>query len=217
MADLQKKGRELVRLLKEKYPEPKCALEHGGDPWRLLVMARLSAQCTDARVNEVSVDLFEKNPTAADMAKADPADVGKLIFSCGLYRVKAADVIGASRIICERYGGTVPSDIDGLLSLPGIGRKIANLVLGDVYGVPGIVADTHCIRICGRLGFYPEDKKNPVLTEKVLSAAIDPPEQSDLCHRLVQFGRDVCHARSPECSGCPLAGICEHCETTRKT
>lgn len=216
MTEEQKKGGELVKLLKEIYPEPYCALEHGGDPWRLLVMARLSAQCTDARVNEVSVGLFEKYPTAADMASADRYDVEKLIFSCGLYRMKAADVIGASRMICEKFGGEVPRDMDGLLSLPGVGRKIANLILGDAFGVPGIVADTHCIRICGRLGFYPEGKRDPSLTERVMSGVIDPPEQSDLCHRLVQFGRDVCHARSPECGSCPLRPICHHYENTEK-
>ncbi len=187
-----------------------CALEFNGDPWKLLVMARLSAQCTDARVNAVCKELFVKYPTAYDMARADITELEEAVRSCGLFRVKAADIKSASAIICEKYGGSVPSDMESLLELPGVGRKIANLVRGDLFGLGGMVTDTHCIRICGRLGFYPEAEKNPQKIEKILTPLVPTSEQTDLCHRLVWFGRDVCTARSPKCSECPLKEVCSH-------
>ena len=187
-----------------------CALEFDGDPWKLLVMARLSAQCTDARVNAVCRELFKKYPTAYDMANAEITELEEAVRSCGLFRVKAADIKVASAIICEKYGGSVPSDMASLLELPGVGRKIANLVRGDLFGLGGVVTDTHCIRICGRLGFYPETEKNPQKIEKILAPLVPTNEQTDLCHRLVWFGRDVCTARSPKCEKCNIREVCSY-------
>ena len=154
--------------LAELYPDALCSLEADGDPWRLLVMARLSAQCTDERVNIVCRDLFRAFPDAASMAQAPIEEIENLIKSCGLYRGKAKSIKEASQIVIEKYNGEIPSAMDELLSLPGVGRKIANLLLGDIFGLGGIVADTHCMRICGRLGFYPEGQKDPLKTEKIM-------------------------------------------------
>ena len=206
----KQKAKLVCERLAEIYPEAECALQFGGEPWRLLVMARLSAQCTDARVNAVSVPLFERYPTLCDMADADLVELEELVRPCGLYRTKAASIKSACADVRDRFGGVVPDNMDDLLSLAGVGRKIANLLLGDIYGKGGIVADTHCIRICGRLGFYPESQKDPKKTEDVMSALIEQAEQSDFCHRIVQFGRDVCIARSPKCSECPMRDICKH-------
>lgn len=174
------------------------------------MQGRLSAQCTDKRVNIVSVPLFERYPTAYDMAVADFDELAEIIRPCGLYRTKAQNLIDSSRIICEKYGGKLPSEMEELLSLPGVGRKIANLMRGDIFGLPAIVADTHCIRISGRLGFYPEEQKDPVKTEMILREIIEPSEQSDFCHRIVSYGRDVCTSRSPKCGECPLSQLCLH-------
>lgn len=190
------------------YPEATCALAYQGDPWRLLVMGRLSAQCTDARVNEVCKELFAKYPDAAAMAAADVADVCNLVRPCGLYRVKGKDLVEASRRLVEVYGGVLPSTMQELLTFPGVGRKIANLLLGDIYHVPAIVTDTHCIRICGRLGAYSEQEKNPAKIEKILGELLPPEQSADFCHRIVQFGRDTCQARDPHCSSCPLSDLC---------
>ena len=206
----KQKAKLVCERLAEIYPEAECAWQFGGEPWRLLVMARLSAQCTDARVNAVSVPLFERYPTLCDMADADLVELEELVRPCGLYRTKAASIKSACADVRDRFGGVVPDNMDDLLSLAGVGRKIANLLLGDIYGKGGIVADTHCIRICGRLGFYPESQKDPKKTEDVMSALIEQAEQSDFCHRIVQFGRDVCIARSPKCSECPMRDICKH-------
>ena len=206
----KQKARIVCDRLREIYPEAECALQFGGEPWRLLVMARLSAQCTDARVNAVSVPLFERYPTLEDMADADISELEELVRPCGLYRTKAASIKSACADVRDRFGGVVPDNMEDLLSLSGVGRKIANLLLGDIYGKGGIVADTHCIRICGRLGFYPETQKDPKKTEDIMSALIDQSEQSDFCHRIVQFGRDTCIARSPKCSECPMRDICKH-------
>ena len=200
---------EAAKRLAEIYPESVCALEYGGEPWRLLVMARLSAQCTDARVNAVSVPLFERYPTLRAMADAEIGELEEIVRPCGLYRTKAASIKAACIDICERFEGRVPDNMEDLLSFAGVGRKIANLILGDIYGKGGIVADTHCIRICGRLGFYSERYKDPKRTEDVMSKLINREEQSDFCHRIVQFGRDVCTARSPKCDACPLRDICK--------
>ena len=206
----RRRSAEIVEILRERYPNAECSLEAGADPWRLLVMARLSAQCTDERVNIVSRELFDALPTPQAMAQASQEQVEELIKPCGLYRGKAKSIREASRILCEEYGGRVPDTMEELLALPGVGRKIANLILGDVYGKGGIVADTHCMRICGRLGFYPAGKKDPLLTERVMDALIERSEQSAFCHRLVLFGRDVCTARSPDCGACPLRGLCKY-------
>ena len=200
----------IVERLKGVYPEATCALESGGIAWRLLVMARLSAQCTDARVNIVSRELFAKYPTLDSLADAPLSDIEKIVRPCGLFRTKADNIKRACIMLRDEFGGVVPDNMDNLLSLPGVGRKIANLILGDVYGKPALVADTHCIRICGRFGMYPTDMKDPTRVEKIMSELIAPEEQSDFCHRIVQFGRDTCSARSPKCTECPLSDLCRY-------
>ena len=203
---------EIVERLKIVYPEAFCALEWGGglqNGWKLLIMGRLSAQCTDARVNIVCRELFAKYPTLESIANAEVEDVEAIVRPCGLYHTKARDIVSSCRMLIDDFGGTIPDNMDDLLKLPGVGRKIANLLLGDLYKKPAIVADTHCIRICGRLGFYDEKLKDPVKVEKIMVEIIEPQEQSDFCHRIVQFGRDVCQARSPRCAECPLADICK--------
>jgi len=199
----------IVNGLKSLYPDALCSLQYEKD-YELLFAVRLSAQCTDERVNIVSEGLFAALPTPQAMADAPLEQIEGLIKSCGLYRGKAKSIRDASRILCEQYGGQVPDTMEALLSLPGVWRKIANLILGDVYGKGGIVADTHCMRICGRLGFYPADRKNPLLTEKVMSELVETEEQRAFCHRLVLFVRDVCTARSPKCGECPLRQLCKH-------
>jgi endonuclease-3 len=204
------RAREAAVRLKRLYPDAQCSLVSGGDPWRLLVMARLSAQCTDERVNIVCRDLFAALPDAAAMADAPLSAIEAMVRPCGLYRRKASDLKELSAAILRDWDGRVPDTMEGLLALPGVGRKIANLILGDVYGLGGIVADTHCIRICGRLGFYPESLSDPVRTERIMTPLVPREEQAAFCHRLVQFGRDVCTARAPRCAACPLSGICAH-------
>lgn len=202
----------IVSALADAYPDAVCSLEYGGDPWRLLVAARLSAQCTDERVNIVCGPLFERFPDASSAAECDIAELEEIIKPCGLFRMKAKNIRDASKMIVEDFGGRVPDTMEGLLSLPGVGRKIANLILGDVYGKGGIVADTHCIRICGRLGYYGTDKKDPVLTERTMEKVVPREEQSAFCHRIVLFGREYCTARSPRCPECPLADYCTYKE-----
>ena len=211
MTEKQKRARmkEIVAALKEVYPVATCALEADGDPFKLLVMGRLSAQCTDARVNVVCRELFARYPDVKAMAEAELSDVERIVRPCGLYRTKAQNIVDASRLLLTQYGGVLPSEMEELLKFPGVGRKIANLLRGDVFGLPAIVADTHCIRICGRLGMYPTALKDPVRVERVLVGVVEPAEQSDFCHRIVQFGRDVCTARSPRCEACPLVALCE--------
>lgn len=199
----------IIERLRELYPDAECALEFGGDPWRLLVMGRLSAQCTDKRVNEVSRELFEAFPTAQDMAYGDISRLEEIVKPCGLYRMKAANIKDASRMLVEEFGGELPDTMEELLRFPGVGRKIANLLLGDIFGKPAIVCDTHMIRICGRLGMYPESLKDPTKIEMILRELVPPEEGSDLCHRVVLFGREVCFARSPLCAACPLSELCE--------
>lgn len=210
MEENKKRAAEAVERLKKIYPDAICALEWGGtDSWKLLVMGRLSAQCTDARVNIVCRELFCDFPTIESLANAPLEKIENIVRPCGLYRVKAADIKNSCRMLIDDFGGVVPDNMDELLKLPGVGRKIANLLLGDIYKKPAVVADTHCIRICGRLGFYPEELKDPVKVERIMSECLVPEEQSDFCHRIVQFGRDVCMARSPRCAECPLADICK--------
>ncbi len=196
-------------ILKQLYPDALCSLTYEGDPWRLLVMARLSAQCTDERVNQVSEGLFKRYPTVWEMAEADFDELCTYIRPCGLFRTKGDSIIRMAQQICTEYGGRVPDTMEELLSLPGVGRKIANLILGDVYGKPGIVADTHCIRLNGRFGFYPESLKSPEKVERILSDIVPKEEQAAYCHRMVLFGREFCMARSPRCSDCPLT-MCPH-------
>ncbi len=200
----------IVERFKEIYPEATCALEYGGDPWRLLVMGRLSAQCTDARVNIVCRELFSVFPTPESMAYGDLAEIERIVKPCGLYRMKASSIKDASRMLIEEFGGVLPRDMDELLRLPGVGRKIANLLLGDVFGLPSVVCDTHCMRICGRFGMYREDLRDPVKIEKILLELLPEGEGSDFCHRIVNFGREVCSARSPRCNECPMSDLCCH-------
>lgn len=212
----KKEKREIMALAVERlealYPDALCALEWNGEPWRLLVMGRLSAQCTDARVNIVCRELFAKYPTCSDLADAPLSDIEDIIRPCGLFRSKAESIKSSCTLLRDGYGGVLPDSMEELLKFPGVGRKIANLLLGDVYGKPAIVADTHCMRICGRLGMYREGRKDPLYTERVMSELVSDEKQSDFCHRIVQFGRDVCTARSPACDSCPLSDICAHAE-----
>lgn len=200
----------IAEVLAKRYPEAECALDYRGDPWRLLVMGRLSAQCTDARVNAIAPALFARYPSPADMAAADRAELEDYIRSCGLFRTKARDLIGAAEALVTRHGGRVPDTMEELLALPGVGRKIANLLLGDLFGKGGVVADTHCIRLSGRLGFTREGDKSPLrcertLTPLLLSVGESP---SDFCHRIVLLGREICTARTPACAVCPLKELC---------
>ena len=198
----------IVARLEEIYPEARCALEFDGEPWKLLIMGRLSAQCTDARVNIVSHELFRVLPTLDAVADAPVEQIEEIIRPCGLFRTKAQSIKEACTMLRDEYGGVLPDTMEELLRLSGVGRKIANLLLGDIYGKPAIVADTHCIRICGRLGFYPQTLKDAHKVEKILVEIVEPEKQSDFCHRIVNFGRDVCSARSPRCEGCPLYELC---------
>ena len=200
----------IVERFKDIYPEATCALEYNGDPWRLLVMGRLSAQCTDARVNIVCRELFSVFPTPEAMANGDIDEIERIVKPCGLYRMKASSIKEASRMLVDVYGGVLPNEMDELLKLPGVGRKIANLVLGDVYGLPSVVCDTHCMRICGRFGMYREDLRDPNKIEGIVLELLPYGEGSDFCHRIVNFGREVCSARSPKCGECPLGDLCEH-------
>lgn len=201
---------EISQRLAQLYPEALCALEWQGDPWKLLIMGRLSAQCTDARVNIVCRELFARFPTPAALANGELSEIEELVRPCGLFRVKAQSIRDASRLLVEDYGGTLPNTMEELLKFPGVGRKVANLLLGDLYGTGGTVADTHCIRICGRFGMYPESLKDPVRVEKIMDSLLPQELRCDFCHRIVQFGRDVCTARNPACSVCPLSDLCLH-------
>ncbi len=203
------KIKRFAEILAELYPQANCSLEYDGSPWKLLVCARLSAQCTDERVNIVAKDLFQTFPTPQAMANAPEEQIQALIKSCGLYKGKAKSIKESSRIIVEKFGGNVPNTMQELLSLPGVGRKIANLILGDVYGKGGIVADTHCMRISCRLGLC--EKKDPLHVERTLTPLVPKSQQSALCHRLVLFGREICKAQNPQCSDCPAkkAKICD--------
>ncbi len=209
-SEKRKRLAEISGRLCAMYPAAECALDYKGDPWRLLVMGRLSAQCTDARVNEVSVRLFERFPTPEAMADGELSEIENIVKPCGVFRMKAANIKDASRQLVEEYGGVLPDTMEELLTFSGVGRKIANLLLGDIFGKPAVVCDTHCIRICGRLGMYPESEKNPAKIEKILTELLEGGDGSDFCHRIVLFGREVCTARSPRCDGCTLSDLCEH-------
>ena len=207
--DKKELAAKAVELLKKEYPDAICSLEYV-KPHELLFATRLAAQCTDARVDMVTPVLYSKYPTLEALANADEQDISDIIRSCGFYKTKGKNIIASSSRICTEFGGTVPDNMDDLLSLAGVGRKTANLLLGDLYQKGGIVADTHCIRISNRLALC--DKKDPVHVEKTLVPLIAPEKSSDFCHRLVWFGRDVCMARSPKCEECLLRtrGLCTH-------
>ena len=195
----------IIDVLKEKYPEPKCALNYRTD-YELMIAVRLSAQCTDARVNLVTPALFGKYPTLDAFAEANLEDVEELVHSCGFYKHKARDIILACQMLRDVYNGRVPDTMEELLKLPGVGRKTANLLLGDLYGQPSVVCDTHVIRISNRLGLA--KGKDPEKVETQLRAILPSEESSDFCHRIVLFGREICTARSPKCDECPLAFHC---------
>ena len=195
-----------VEALKKEYPEAECALV-AGDPFQLLVATRLSAQCTDARVNMITPALFKKYPTTEAFAKAKLSDVEELVHSCGFYHAKAKDIIGAAQAVLERFDGVVPDNIEDLTSLPGVGRKTANLIVGDIYGKPAVVADTHLIRISNLLGLV--DTKDPKKVELELKKILPPEESNDFCHRMVLHGRAVCIARRPQCQNCCLKPYCK--------
>lgn len=195
-----------VEILKEIYPEAVCSLT-ASNPFELLVAVRLSAQCTDARVNLVTPALFERYKTLEDYASADVKEVENYIRSCGFYKNKAESIIGMAQKILSDFGGEVPDTIEELITLPGVGRKTANLIVGDVYGKEAIVVDTHCIRITNRIGLVAE--KDPAKIEFALKKIIPAEEGSDFCHRIVLFGRDICSARKPLCDGCKMAEICK--------
>ena len=204
---MKEKVNAIIDILKARYPEAPCALHYDTD-WQLMIAVRLSAQCTDARVNLVTPHLFAAYPTLEDMAAADIADVEELVHSCGFYKHKARDIVLACQMLLTEHGGKVPDSMEKLLKLPGVGRKTANLLLGDLYATPGsVVCDTHCIRICGRLGL--SVGKEPEKVEKQLRAILPPEESSDFCHRIVLFGRDCCTARGPKCGECPLTMYCK--------
>ena len=204
---MTKKERVLaaVELLKQKYPNAKCSLEYKS-PFELLIATRLSAQCTDARVNIVTPDLFAAYPTAEAMAKAPLEKIESLIKTCGLYKTKAKDLIGIAKMLTSDFEGTVPDNIEDLTKLPGVGRKTANLICGDIYGKPAVVTDTHFIRICNRLGFVKGD--NPLYVEKEMRKLLPNAQSNDFCHRTVLFGREICTARKPYCDKCILNEIC---------
>ena len=205
---MKEKALAIVEALKEAYPDPMCALQYEHD-YQLLIAVRLAAQCTDERVNQVTPALFERFPTLEAFANADIADVENYVHSCGFYRQKAKDIVHSCQILIRDYGRKVPDSMEELLKLPGVGRKTANLLMGDLYGIPGsIVCDTHCIRICGKLGL--SEGKDPEKVERQLRQILPPDKSSDFCHRIVLFGRDICTARSPKCGECPLAIHCKY-------
>ena len=196
----------IISILKTRYPDALCALHYRKD-YELMIAVRLSAQCTDARVNLVTPALFAAYPTLEAMAGADIAHVEELMRTCGFYKHKARDIVLGCQMLLHDYGGKVPGTMQELLRIPGVGRKTANLLLGDLYGVPGsVVCDTHCIRICGRLGL--STGKEPEKVEQQLRKILPPEESSDFCHRMVLFGRDICTARNPRCAQCPLSMFC---------
>ena len=197
---------EVIERLKQAYPEATCTLDYA-HAWQLLVSVRLAAQCTDARVNVVVEDLFAKYPSVAALAAAEPEDIEAFVKPCGLGHSKARDISACMRVLRDQYNCQVPDTFDEILALPGVGRKSANLIMGDVFGKPAIVTDTHCIRLCNLIGLV-DDMKEPAKVERALWKIVPPEEGNDLCHRFVLHGRAVCVARRPDCSNCCLCDIC---------
>ena len=209
---MEKKVKAIIGALKDRYPVAPCALHYSKD-YELMIAVRLSAQCTDARVNLVTPALFAAYPTLEAMANADIAHVEELVHSCGFYKHKARDIVLGCQMLLQDYNGKVPGTMEELLRIPGVGRKTANLLLGDLYGVPGsVVCDTHCIRICGKLGL--STGKDPEKVEHQLRKLLPPEESSDFCHRIVLFGREICTARNPKCTECSLALWCDQINQT---
>ena len=203
----QEQVNEIVRLLEEAYPMADCTLEYIKD-YELLFSVRLAAQCTDERVNQVTPALFARFPSLEAFAAAEPADVEPYIHSCGFFRAKARDIVLCARALLEKHGGKVPDTMEELTALPGVGRKTANLILGDVFGKPAVVVDTHCIRLSNRMGLV-DGLKDPVKIETALRAILPPEKSSDFCHRLVLHGRAVCDARKPRCEVCCVKHLCK--------
>ncbi len=204
----KERAEEIIRRLKQMYPETGCTLDYD-DAWKLLVSVRLAAQCTDARVNVVVQELYEEFPDVEALAAADAADIERIVKPCGLGHSKARDISACMRRLRDEFGGRVPEDFDTLLTLPGVGRKSANLIMGDVFGKPAIVTDTHCIRLVNRMGLV-DGIKEPKKVEMALWKLIPPEESNDFCHRLVDHGREICTARtSPHCDRCPLMDVCK--------
>ena len=197
----------IITALKELYPDALCSLHYEKD-YELLFSVRLAAQCTDARVNMVTPALFARFPTLQSIAAADVDEVGEYVHSCGFWRAKAKDIVATAQQLLERFDGKVPDNMDDLLTLPGVGRKTANLILGDIYGQEGYVCDTHCIRITGKLGIT-DGSKDPLKVEQQLRKVIPPEESNNFCHRMVLFGREWCMARTPRCAECPLKLLCD--------
>ena len=201
-------AKEVIERLKKVYPDAGCTLDYD-QAWKLLVSVRLAAQCTDARVNVVVEDLYKKFPDVNALADADVSEIEEIVRPCGLGKSKARDISACMKMIRDEYHGKVPEDFDALLKLPGVGRKSANLIMGDVFGKPAIVTDTHCIRLSNRIGLV-DDLKDPKKVEMALWKIVPPEEGSDFCHRLVYHGRDVCTARTkPYCEKCCLEDICK--------
>ena len=194
-----------VDALKREYPDAICSLEYT-DPLQLLIATRLAAQCTDARVNMVTPALFSRFPTLDAFCEGSVEEIEELVRSCGLYKTKAKDIYNMCHVLREKYNGVIPDTVEELTKLPGVGRKTANLIVGDIFHKPAIVTDTHCIRISNRLGLC--NVKEPVKVERALREILPPEKGSDFCHRLVLFGRDICTARAPRCGDCPLMALC---------
>ena len=203
---------EIIRRLEQVYPDALCSLTYE-KPHELMIAGRLSAQCTDARVNIVTKELFAKYRSIEDFANADVDEIAEIVKPCGLYKTKAKSIVGMCRQIMQDFGGEIPDTIEQLTKLEGIGRKTANLVLGDVFHKPAVVCDTHCIRICGRLGLT--KNKEPQKVETDLRKILPPEKSSDFCHRMVLFGREFCKARGERCSECPLSDICRSCKKSK--
>lgn len=197
----------IIAELERLYPDALCSLEYKKD-YELLFAVRLSAQCTDARVNQVTPALFARFLTLESFAQADEEEVGQYVHSCGFWRAKAHDLVASAQMLLRDFGGKVPDNMEDLLRLPGVGRKTANLILGDIYGKEGYVCDTHCIRITGRLGLT-DGSKDPLRVEKQLRTCLPPEKSSDFCHRMVLHGRAVCTARNPHCDACTLRPLCD--------
>ena len=203
----------IISRLKVLYPDAMCSLDYKKD-YELLFSVRLAAQCTDARVNLVTPALFARYPTLSDFAQADVDEVGTYVHSCGFWRSKARDIVASAQMLLACFDGKVPDNMDDLLRLPGVGRKTANLILGDIYGQAGYVCDTHCIRITGRLGLT-DGSKDPLKVEKQLRQCITAEESSDFCHRMVLHGRARCMARAPQCSACSLSELCDYAQNNK--
>ena len=208
----QSQVNEIVARLLAEYPEANCTLDYE-KPYELLFSVRLAAQCTDERVNKITPALFARFPTLASIASADVAEVEKYVHSCGFFRAKARDIVACANVLLEKYGGEVPHTMEELTALPGVGRKTANLILGDVFHIPGsVVVDTHCIRLSNRLGLV-DGLKEPEKIERELRKVLPPESSSQFCHCIVLHGRAVCDARSPQCEKCCLRELCQNRET----